>query len=172
MTLWSYAFNRIRMRCPAIQRTDYNLWCDGKSATGRGLLLRGVEHGGEHAVRDLLEVHRLHAVGSTAFGQGADCGRVTEHLGQRDGRVEDGLAVLRVDALDDTPAAVDIAEQVALVFVGVVTSTFMIGSKMIGPAFSKASLRPKMPAILNANSLESTSWKEPSVIATLMSMTW
>ena len=40
----------------------------------------------------------------------------------------------------------------------------MIGSSRIGLAFLNASLRAKMPAILNANSLESTSWNEPSTI--------
>ena len=54
---------------------------------------------------------------------------------------------------------------------GVVTSTFMIGSSRIGLAFFIASLKAKMPAILNASSDESTSWKEPSMIVTLTSMT-
>ena len=39
-----------------------------------------------------------------------------------------------------------------------VTSTFMIGSSRIAPAFCIASLNAIEPAILNAISLESTSW--------------
>ena len=54
---------------------------------------------------------------------------------------------------------------------GVVTSTFMIGSSRIGLAFFAASLKAKMPAILKASSLESTSWKVPSTMATLTSTT-
>ena len=38
----------------------------------------------------------------------------------------------------------------------------MMGSSRIGPAFLNASLKAKMPAILNASSLESTSWNVPS----------
>ena len=45
---------------------------------------------------------------------------------------------------------------------GMVTSTRMIGSRIIGSAFSTASLRAIEPAILNAISDESTSWNEPS----------
>ena len=41
---------------------------------------------------------------------------------------------------------------------GVIFSTFMIGSRRIGFAFFKASFNEKMAAILNASSLESTSW--------------
>ncbi len=45
---------------------------------------------------------------------------------------------------------------------GVVTSTFMIGSSRIGPAARLASFQPIEAAILNAISDESTSWYEPS----------
>ena len=45
---------------------------------------------------------------------------------------------------------------------GMITSTFMIGSRITGSAFSKASLTAIEPAILNAISDESTSWYEPS----------
>ncbi len=45
---------------------------------------------------------------------------------------------------------------------GVVTSTFMIGSKRQRSAFLQASWRAIDPAIWKATSEESTSWKEPS----------
>ena len=45
---------------------------------------------------------------------------------------------------------------------GMVTSTRMTGSRIVGSAFSTASLRAIEPAILNAISDESTSWNEPS----------
>ena len=45
---------------------------------------------------------------------------------------------------------------------GIVTSTRMIGSRIAGSAFAKASLTAIEPAILNAISDESTSWYEPS----------
>ena len=44
---------------------------------------------------------------------------------------------------------------------GTTTSTFIIGSRMIGCARLAASLNAIEPAILNAISLESTSWYEP-----------
>ena len=52
---------------------------------------------------------------------------------------------------------------------GVTTSTFMIGSSSTGFALAKPSLKAIEPAILNAISLESTSWYEPSVSATFTS---
>ena len=52
---------------------------------------------------------------------------------------------------------------------GIVTSTRMIGSRMVGSAFSTASLRAIEPAILKAISDESTSWNEPSKSVTLTS---
>src|SRR6185312_1663768 len=54
---------------------------------------------------------------------------------------------------------------------GVTTSTFMIGSRRTGFARRKPSLKPMEPAILNAISLESTSWYEPSNSVTLTSTT-
>ena len=54
---------------------------------------------------------------------------------------------------------------------GVVTSTFMMGSSSMGAAFFIASLNAKMPAILNAISEESTSWKEPKTSVTFTSTT-
>ena len=54
---------------------------------------------------------------------------------------------------------------------GVTTSTFMIGSSSTGFARRKPSLKPMEPAILNAISLESTSWYEPSNSVTLTSTT-
>ena len=47
----------------------------------------------------------------------------------------------------------------------------MIGSRMAGSAFAKASLTAIEPAILNAISDESTSWYEPSNRVTLTSTT-
>ena len=44
---------------------------------------------------------------------------------------------------------------------GVTTSTFIMGSSRTGFAFFAASLYAMEPAILNAISLESTSWYEP-----------
>ena len=38
------------------------------------------------------------------------------------------------------------------------TTTFMMGSSSVGPAFCAASLKAMLPQILNAISLESTSW--------------
>ena len=54
---------------------------------------------------------------------------------------------------------------------GVVTSTFMTGSRMAGSAFATPSLAAIVPAILNAISDESTSWNEPSMSVALTSMT-
>ena len=54
---------------------------------------------------------------------------------------------------------------------GMVTSTLMIGSRIAGSAFSKASLMASEPAILKAISDESTSWNEPSKSVTLTSTT-
>ena len=52
---------------------------------------------------------------------------------------------------------------------GIVTSTFMIGSRITGWAFGIASLMASEPAILNAISELSTSWNEPSWRVTLTS---
>ena len=41
---------------------------------------------------------------------------------------------------------------------GAVTTTFIIGSSSVGPAFRHASLKAMLPQILNAISEESTSW--------------
>src|SRR6185312_16318765 len=54
---------------------------------------------------------------------------------------------------------------------GVTTATFMIGSSSTGLARLKPSLKPIEPAILNAISLESTSWYEPSNRVILTSTT-
>ena len=45
---------------------------------------------------------------------------------------------------------------------GAYTSTFMIGSRIVGRARVIASLKASRPAILNESSFESTSWYEPS----------
>src|SRR5437870_3328793 len=47
---------------------------------------------------------------------------------------------------------------------GACTSTFMIGSRMTGFAFSYASRKPIRAAVLKACSLESTAWERPSLI--------
>ena len=52
---------------------------------------------------------------------------------------------------------------------GVVTSTSIIGSRMVGIGLPKAALTASEPAILNAISCESTSWYEPSTSVTLTS---
>ena len=49
---------------------------------------------------------------------------------------------------------------------GAYTSTFMIGSRMVGRARVIASLKASEPASLKDNSLESTSWYEPSITVT------
>ncbi len=54
---------------------------------------------------------------------------------------------------------------------GVTTSTDMTGSRSFGFARFMPSLNAIEPAILNARSLESTSWYEPSTSSTLMSTT-
>ena len=54
---------------------------------------------------------------------------------------------------------------------GIVTSTRMIGSRIVGSAFEKASLTAIEPAILNAISDESTSWYDPSKSVALTSTT-
>ena len=46
---------------------------------------------------------------------------------------------------------------------GVVTSNSMTGSRITGSALRAASFTAMEPAILNAISDESTSWKEPSM---------
>ena len=53
---------------------------------------------------------------------------------------------------------------------GTITSTSMIGSRMIGRAFLAASWNAIEPAILNAISEESTSWYEPSKSSTWTSV--
>ena len=53
----------------------------------------------------------------------------------------------------------------------VVISTFMTGSRMVGPALAMASLKASEPAILNAISEESTSWYWPSSRRTRKSTT-
>ena len=52
---------------------------------------------------------------------------------------------------------------------GMTTSTRMTGSRIVGSACSTASLSAIEPAILNAISDESTSWKEPSKSVALTS---
>ena len=47
----------------------------------------------------------------------------------------------------------------------------MMGSSNVGPALAMASLKAMLPHILKAFSLESTSWKEPSMSVALMSTT-
>jgi GrpB-like predicted nucleotidyltransferase (UPF0157 family) len=53
-----------------------------------------------------------------AFGQRTDGRGVAEHFRQRHLGVENGLAVLGFDADDLAATAVDVAEQIALIFVG------------------------------------------------------
>ena len=69
-------------------------------------------------------------------------------------------------------AAVEVAEQVALVFVGRGHFDFHDRFEQDRAAFLTASLNAKMPAILNASSFESTSWNEPSTMSTFTSITW
>ena len=45
---------------------------------------------------------------------------------------------------------------------GAYTSTFMIGSRIVGLARDIASRNARRPASLNDSSFESTSWYEPS----------
>ncbi len=54
---------------------------------------------------------------------------------------------------------------------GAVISTAMIGSRIVGPALSIASLNASEPAILNAISEESTLWYLPSISVTRKSTT-
>uniref|UniRef100_A0A7C9D2M3 Uncharacterized protein n=1 Tax=Opuntia streptacantha TaxID=393608 RepID=A0A7C9D2M3_OPUST len=54
---------------------------------------------------------------------------------------------------------------------GVTTSTFIIGSKILGPAFRIPSLKAPLAASWNARTLESTSWYEPSTKAARTSTT-
>jgi hypothetical protein len=54
---------------------------------------------------------------------------------------------------------------------GVTTSTFMIGSSSLAPAFLRPSRMPIRAAISKARTLESTSWNLPSISATLKSIT-
>ena len=74
--------------------------------------------------------------------------------------------------LDLAATAVEVADDVAHELAsGIVTSTFMTGSRMTGSAFGNASLTAIEPAILNAISDESTSWYDPSKSVTLTSTT-
>lgn len=102
----------------------------------------------------MVELHREVASALRARSQS---GRVTEHLRKRDLRVDDLLAVAVFHRLDAASSAVDRAEHVAEVLVGVVTSTAIMGSSRTGSAFAAPSLSAIEPAILNAISDESTS---------------
>ena len=64
----------------------------------------------------------------------------------------------RLERLDPAAAAVQVAHHVAEVVVRGDTSTAMTGSSSFGFERLSASLKAIEPAILNARSLESTSW--------------
>ena len=85
-------------------------------ASGRFALGR-IEDRGDDVGRHRFEAERLHRIGGAAFRQRTDRGGVAEHFGQRHFRVEHGLAVLGFDADDLAAAAVDVAEQIALIFI-------------------------------------------------------
>src|SRR5271154_6651172 len=73
---------------------------------------------GQHAVRNLRERQRFHGIRCAAFRQRTDRRCVTEHFREWHLCVQDGLAVLRLDAVDDAATTVDVTEQIALIFIG------------------------------------------------------
>ena len=122
-------------------------------------------------LRNFCVVGELHRVAGAALGHAAQLGGVAEHLGQRHHGPDDLRVAARLDALDLAAAALMSPSTSPKKSSGVVTSTFMIGSSMPGRPCATPSLRPSMPAILNAISDESTAWNEPSTSVTLTSTT-
>ena len=104
----------------------------------------------------------FHGKTAAALCHGAELGRITKHFGKRH---------LGIDNLDRTPI-VNAFDAALREFKSPVTSpmklsgtkacTFMTGSRITGFARRAASWNAIEPAILNAASDESTSWKEPS----------
>src|SRR4051794_37931715 len=60
----------------------------------------------------------LHRVGRAPLGAGPQVANIPEHLGQRDFGVDDLRAAALLDALDLTAPRVEVADDVAHVFVG------------------------------------------------------
>src|SRR4051812_19507817 len=91
MTRWSKAFSRMRMRCPAIERTILQLWL---LSSGRRLLGRSVQNCGQDAIGNLLERQRLHRVRRAALRQRTNRRRIAEHFRERHFAVHNRLPEL------------------------------------------------------------------------------
>src|SRR5512138_2735299 len=84
---------------------------------GGGALRLGDDGLGD-ARRDLRVVRELHGVGGAALGLRPEVGRVAEHLGERDERLDDLDALARVHRVDFSTTGVEVADDVTHVVVG------------------------------------------------------
>src|SRR5438477_13216143 len=73
-----------------------------------------VENGRDQVLRHGLRMRWLHRIAGTALGEGADRGGVTEKLGQRNFRVNDGEMSARLDAVNAAAPTAQVAADVAL----------------------------------------------------------
>src|ERR1044071_4994091 len=84
--------------------------------SGGGLAFCGVLNTSNDAGGHGFESEWLHGIGSPAFGQGPNGSSVTEHFRERHLGVQDCRTVFGFDADNAATAAVEIAEQIALIF--------------------------------------------------------
>src|SRR5215813_8608842 len=113
-----------------------------------------------------MEVHRR---GGAALRHRAKIRFIAEHFRERNHRGNDLRTGAREHSLDSSAPRVDVAGDRSMYSSGVTTSTFITGSSSAGLAALAAFLKAIEPAILNANSDESTSWKLPKTSRTLTS---
>jgi len=111
-----------------------------------------------NTLRNPLKVRGLGIKGRATTGQGAQRRRVSEQLGEGDLAENPRTGRLRVDLSDLPPPAGEVTDHVTHVFLGVLISTVIIGSRNTTPAFLAASFRAMEAAILKAISEESTGW--------------
>src|SRR5438105_11382541 len=122
-------------------------------------------------LRDFLVMMKFHAVDGPPLGLRPQVGGVAEHVAQRHvgayhlhgGRPSIPRIWPRRD--DRSPRISPMNSS------GITTSTFMIGSSRAGWPLRMPSLAAIEPAMVNAISLESTSWYEPSTRVALTSTT-
>ena len=105
----------------------------------------------------LVRNERGHGVIGSSRREGTHIGRIAEHIFQRNECFDYANRTSCFHSLYLSATSIEISHQFPLVFIGVETSTFMIGSNKIGEAFCIASLKANIPAILKAISDESTS---------------
>src|SRR5665213_3709617 len=106
MTRWSKALSLMRIRCPAIKRTN-NKEHFNSLRSSRRLLAGLFQNDTQDTGRHLLESQRLHRIGRASLRQRPNGSGVAEHCGQRHMRVKYRLSAFGVNANYCAAPAVD-----------------------------------------------------------------